>query len=646
MNELKNSLSPYLLQHKENPVHWKSWSQEVLTLAKELGKPILVSIGYSTCHWCHVMAHESFEDESVAAIMNDFFINIKIDREERPDLDEYFMKAVQFMGVSGGWPLNVFLTPELKPFFGGTYFPPEPKYGRPSWKQILISIHRAYIERSQDIEKSANAIQAAIVNKEKLNSSKGIESIQSKLVFEQLLQFADKENGGFGSSPKFPSANVLKFFIYYYSLSGETKALDHVQLSIDRMMSGGIYDHIGGAFSRYSVDSKWNIPHFEKMLYDHAAILEVVGFLMHYRNEVRYSFLIDHCIAFFEQHLSENGLYFSSIDADSEGEEGKFYSWTILELKSILKDNFEEFHEYFDLVPFENESHFVIVAKYLSLIENSNEQDYFEKRNKILESLTNNRSQRIWPSIDNKIILSWNGLMASTFVSLYFTTKKEKYLSKAILMVEALLQFQSLDGYLYRIKVGTKFYGFGFLEDYSILSNTLLNLYQATSNTIYLVKAKEFIAYIESEFEFKEGLFSNVGKNHVDSMSPMFDSMDHSIQNSNSLIAESYRILNLLENNGDYLIKSENMCKHQIAPMIQNPFSMASWFIPYFEIENGGLHIKSSKADTRFWGMCSSIYEINSSKIRKTELCFNNTCHILDEFEKENIVLQGFRTIN
>ncbi|MBC8045726.1 MAG: thioredoxin domain-containing protein [Fimbriimonadaceae bacterium] len=366
-NKLIDETSPYLLQHAHNPVEWFAWGTEAFEKAKKEDKPILVSIGYAACHWCHVMERESFEDEKTAAFMNKFFVNIKIDREERPDVDHIYMQACQVLTGGGGWPLNMFLTQELKPFTGGTYFPPKPSYGKPSWMDVLIYVYETFEKQRDTVEQQAEKMLEYLGRMD--NALIKIENIQhtgNKIVSENeiadihkaLKSFFDTDEGGFGNAPKFPSAMTLKYLLRKNFYSTDKEETDHIHLSLYKMIYGGIYDQLEGGFARYSVDRKWIVPHFEKMLYDNALLVQIYGEAYMVSGDEEYKRIVDETLQFvMKEMMTNDGGFYSSYDADSEGVEGKFYTWSKEEIEKILIDDAAWFCKVFNVVESGNWEH-------------------------------------------------------------------------------------------------------------------------------------------------------------------------------------------------------------------------------------------------------------------------------------------------
>ena len=420
-NRLIHETSPYLIQHAHNPVDWYPWGEEAFQKAKSENKPILLSIGYSACHWCHVMEHESFEDEKIAALMNDLFVNIKVDREERPDLDEVYMNAVQMLTGRGGWPMTVFLTPEGKPFYGGTYFPPEDRYGVPGFPKILLGVANAYREKPRDVERSVEQILAGL--KRMSLSTESQQPFSADIIAqsaEQLAQAYDADHGGLGRAPKFPNVGVYELFLRHYQKSKNNRFLEMATHTLTKMAQGGIYDHLGGGFHRYSVDEKWLVPHFEKMLYDNAQLVRIYAQVHCVTREPLFRQVVDETIDYLmREMLHTEGGFYSTQDADSEGEEGKFFVWTEAEIGRILGEesseifcrmydaseqgNFEEKNILHPILTPEQASKFFRrdVSEIQSLVSDAKRKLFIE------------REKRIKPFRDEKILTSWNGLMLS-----------------------------------------------------------------------------------------------------------------------------------------------------------------------------------------------------------------------------------------
>ena len=459
-NSLINEDSPYLLQHAYNPVNWFPWNEDSIHLAKKEDKPIFLSIGYSACHWCHVMAHESFEDADIAKIMNEKFINIKVDREERPDIDDVYQRACQVVNGNGGWPLSVFLTPDLKPFYVGTYFPKSSRYGMPGFGEILNQLDNAYNFRKNEINNTTSEFMDSLINSSNnilINKNLDIDKSILDEAALNLLHLADFTYGGFGMSPKFPNVSNLLFLLRYYDISKIEKFRDFVILTSEKILYGGIHDHLGGGFSRYSTDQKWLVPHFEKMLYDNSLLVVLFSEVYQITKDEKFKIVIEKTLEYILRDLlNEDGGFFSAQDADSEGEEGKFYLWSKKEISSIIKNplHLDIFCEYYNVSEGGNfEGNNILNVKYsyqyLSKKYNLNLKDI---KNIIEENslkLFNVREKRIKPQKDDKTILSWNALSISAFIKGYRVTGNELYLNTAVNAIKFIeTKMKSSDGSL------------------------------------------------------------------------------------------------------------------------------------------------------------------------------------------------------
>ena len=430
-NRLAKETSPYLLQHKDNPVHWLPWGEEALRLARELDRPILLSSGYAACHWCHVMAHESFEDPEIARIMNDNFICVKLDREERPDIDKLYMSALQAMGEQGGWPLTMFLTPDGKPFWGGTYFPPEPRYGRPGFKQILKEISRIWREERERVLRSAgalnDALQQALAGQSTGGHQESISPSLPRRVADALIEMFDPEKGGIGGAPKFPQTPVLNMILH----AGGRTARHHVFNTLVHIAQGGIYDHVGGGFARYSTDELWLVPHFEKMLYDNAQLIDIMALAWLYTGNELFRRRIEETIAFMERELHIPGAgYAASLDADSEGEEGRFYVWSHDEIRNIVEpDMFDLFARVYDVSRRGNWEGKIILNRRnaIELMDEHTENRLREQLRRLFEA----RERRVRPARDDKVLASWNGLAISALANAGLVFEREDWMDLA-----------------------------------------------------------------------------------------------------------------------------------------------------------------------------------------------------------------------
>ena len=519
-NRLINETSPYLLQHANNPVDWRPWGDEALQEAKKNNKPILVSIGYSACHWCHVMEKESFENEDTAALMNRLFINIKVDREERPDLDHIYMDAVQTMTGSGGWPLNVFLTPDAKPFYGGTYFPPQRAFNRSSWTEVLLAVSTAFQDKRDEVDSQAENLTAHLLQsnsfgqQEPGNVSSDFSRDSIDEMFQSLMQSADKECGGFGRAPKFPQSFSIQFLLRYHYVKDNETALQQACLSLDKMIEGGIYDQLGGGFARYATDKEWLVPHFEKMLYDNALLVSVLAEAYQLTKKERYREVIVETIAFIRRELMHpQGGFFSALDADSEGEEGKYYSWEYAQVKELLGEDADIFCQFFDITEEGNWEGKTILRAMNSPEEFAQKNNIrIDELKTILQKnqsiLLDERRKRARPLMDDKIILSWNALMSTACSKAFAATGLDEYRQLAIHNMRFLLSHfkkEEEECYRHSWKNGAK--NLAFVDDYAFLIEGLLHLQEITGNTEWLLKAREITEYVIKNFSDSHSMF-------------------------------------------------------------------------------------------------------------------------------------------
>ena len=543
-NNLIHETSPYLLQHAHNPVQWHSWNKETLTKAKAENKPIFLSIGYSSCHWCHVMAHESFENEEIAKIMNEHFINIKVDREERPDIDDIYQKACQIATGQGGWPLSVFLTPDQKPFYVGTYFPILDSYGRPGFGSILKQLAQSWKEKPNDIKTSAENF---LQNLQKTEIAKISSKLEKSILDEaavNLLQMADQTFGGFGKAPKFPNSANISFLFRYAKLSGISKFNDIALRTLKKMANGGIFDQIGGGFHRYSTDQMWLVPHFEKMLYDNALI--PINYVEAYQITKDDFYLdvvrktLDYVLR--EMTSSEGGFY-SAQDADSEGEEGKFFVWKKSEIKEILGSDADVFCLYYDVTDggnwegnsiLCNNVNLTTVAFQFGISEDKVKETIDSCSKKLLEV----RSKRIHPGLDDKILTSWNALMITALAKGFRVTNEDLYLKTAEKCIAFIENKLIKDGKLLRTyKNGTAKIQ-GYLEDYAYFANAILDIFEINPESKYLQRAKHLGNYlIEHFWDSEHNTFFMTADNHEKLIIRPKNNYDLSLPSGNSVAA-------------------------------------------------------------------------------------------------------------
>lgn len=546
-NHLITETSPYLLQHAHNPVDWYPWGDEAFAKASAEDKPVLVSIGYSACHWCHVMEHESFEDEATAAIMNEHFVNIKVDMEERPDVDQIYMSFVQMTTGRGGWPMNVFITPDKRPFYGGTYFPPAPRYGMPSWRQILKGIADTYRNKREDLIESADRIVGELKKMSVVEAATGTLSTEMlDSAFTSFTQTFDAVNGGFGGAPKFPAAMSLEFLLQYYHRTGDDKALSIVTFTLEKMARGGIYDQLGGGFHRYAVDAIWLVPHFEKMLYDNAQLIRVYLHAYQLTGEEFFKRIATECLEYIKREmLDESGGFYSTQDADSEGVEGKFFVWEPEEIKQILGDDAgAEFCAYFDVSKngnFEGEN--ILNVKTLGTSPSDCVREGIHK-------LFAAREQRIKPFRDEKVLTAWNGLMLGAFADAAGVLGTKEYLQIARSNAEFIKRELSRDGRLLRTwKDGTAKLN-GYIEDYANVADGLIELFQVSGEFEHLIEAQRLTDLMITEFwDADNGGFFFTSNDHEELVVRNKDFYDNATPSGNSVAADV--LLKLAKLTGD-----------------------------------------------------------------------------------------------
>lgn len=496
MNQLAKANSLYLQQHAENPVHWMMWSPAAFEKARVEDKPVLVSIGYAACHWCHVMEHESFEDEAIAAYMNEHFICIKVDREEHPDVDHLYMDALTAMTNQGGWPLNMFVTPDKKPFYGGTYFPPVRSYGKPSWMEVLKSLQHFWLENKEELLQQADQL---IQHLEQVNKSISLPQeaalVKPELILENLMLQADEVQGGFGNAPKFPSTMAMEYLLVHNHLFPSPSAANHVHFTLRKMIHSGIYDVAGGGLCRYATDNDWMIPHFEKMLYDNALFVSLLSKAFQVNKDPVYAQTIDEILGFCMREWKDaSGLYYSATDADSEGVEGKYYIWTKQEIEALIDSEEQALLPYFQITDYGNWEHgqnilhaAMIAAEYCK--EHQIEPTYFSKtKQSFLQKIFAERTKRIAPAIDKKMQLSWNALLNIAFADAFEALQNDQYRQEAIQQMDAMLaMFWNGDGLLH-LKYSNQEITAN-ADDWAYLIKALIQLTKITQDLKWVQKA-------------------------------------------------------------------------------------------------------------------------------------------------------------
>lgn len=669
-NKLQHESSPYLLQHAHNPVDWYAWGPEAFDRAMAEDKPVLVSIGYSTCHWCHVMERESFEDEQTAALMNERFINIKLDREEHPEIDQIYMEAVQLLTGGGGWPLNCFLLPDKRPFFGGTYYPPQASYNRPSWQDVLHHISKIYKEKREVVEGQADKLTELIKNGDKklidssfatLKNSTPQKSDWSSLG-KKLSDRYDTEWGGVGGAPKFPSMPSMFLTTYLYYYTGEERHGQHAAMTMQKMMMGGIHDVAGGGFARYATDKAWRIPHFEKMLYDNAQILEFLSILYKLESNPVYLKCAEDIVSFLEREMkSDQGLFFAALDADSEGVEGKFYTWSKAEIldhaDSGWVDHIISYHMISDSGNWEGTNILYSDSDPLSYAtEHDLNPDQWEGAlDDFYGRLMETRASRIRPSLDHKILLSWNALLATALFQWKEAAPAAKLHQHAEFFLNQLIdRFYEPGNGVRRLMTDGIFKLNGNLDDYAYLIQALITGQQASDGERYIEVAIDLCNYVLDHFSDEEDLlfyFTPEGDENV--VVRKKDVYDDALPCSNAVMCKNLIILGTILGREDLKERSVNMYHSITGSISRFPSAMATWcqaglLIEYsiFEVEITGVSKGDWKKNIRQFFLPNKVISsrvnelldetiLTQSDLDQVFICKDNACEMpLNDFDK------------
>ncbi|MEX1241290.1 MAG: thioredoxin domain-containing protein [Cyclobacteriaceae bacterium] len=592
-NRLIHSTSPYLLQHAYNPVDWFEWGDEALVRAKLENKPILISIGYSSCHWCHVMEREVFEKDDIARIMNDNLVCIKVDREERPDIDQVYMEAVQAMGVHGGWPLNVFLTPEQKPFYGGTYFPAQ------QWVQVIKGIHNAFLNRREEVEKSATELSNLVAGQDLSRYTQ--EPVPGELkndlesVYGKLQPAFDGTWGGLEKAPKFIMPSVWRWLLRYHHLTRNEEALQHLLLTLKKIAMGGIYDQIGGGFARYSVDQFWFVPHFEKMLYDNAQLMTLYAEAYALTKDNEFKTVIQETFEWLQTEMMDgHGGFYSALDADSEGEEGKYYIWTAAQLREVLDEEAPLIMDYYSI---KEDGNWETQKNILMRVQK--EEDFLQKHQLSPEAwkrrlqaakdrLLEVRDKRFKPGLDDKIITGWNAMMVVGLVDAYKALGNENFL-KAALRNMQFLENELTEGLkLFRSYKNKRSHVKGFLDDYAYLIQACISLYQVTFDEYFIHRARALAQHtVDNFYDGDDGFFYYARQDAEKLIAARKEIFDNVIPASNSVMAQNLFHLSVIFDDPGWRAIAEKMTFSLSHLIISEPNYMSNWGIVYTEMKKG-----------------------------------------------------------
>jgi uncharacterized protein len=587
-NRLINEQSPYLLQHAHNPVDWYPWGDEAFERAKTEHKPVIVSIGYAACHWCHVMEHESFEDEATAAYMNEHFVCIKVDREEHPDVDHLYMDAVQAISGNGGWPLNVFVTPDRAPFYGGTYYPPRPAYSRPSWLQLLGRMNQIWHEQHDEVSRQAQQMTDHLRQASQRAFTITADSADKntcRKIADNLLQQADREQGGFGNAPKFPGTMAIGYLLEHYHFTGYEPALEHALRSLDAMIEGGIYDQLGGGFARYATDRNWLIPHFEKMLYDNALLIGTLCDAYRITKHERYKEVIEETIAFVERELAdESGGYYCALDADSEGHEGRFYTWTWKQWSEVIGPDDAVARQYFGVTAGGNWEATNILSVVTDAADIAAQQglpvdEVVASIAVAKQRLFAARAHRVRPQTDDKCLLSWNALMNQALVKAGTALDNEAYLVRAEQHISWMMLAYERNGAMMHVwkkgvaKIDAK------LDDLAYLIQAMLQLASATGKHEWSIKAMEVNERVVADFCDAGKFFYYTSKHSKDIPVRKIDVYDGATPSANAVMAQNLWLCGMLGGKSTYTEHAGLMLRNMADTSMRYAYSFGQWAV-------------------------------------------------------------------
>ncbi|MFZ5469761.1 MAG: thioredoxin domain-containing protein [Myxococcota bacterium] len=591
MNRLTHESSPYLRQHAANPVDWYPWGEEALVRAREEDKPIHLSVGYSACHWCHVMAHECFEDKDIARVMNEHFVNIKVDREERPDLDQIYQGVVQLMGRGGGWPLTVFLTPDLRPFFGGTYFPPDDRHGMPSFPRLLLGLSNAWKKQRNDVEAQAEELKKGLL----FLGAYGLDVAPAELSTDDVVRAArrleeeiDRVHGGFGTAPKFPNPMNVALLLRGYRRTKDDNLSSAVTLTLERMAKGGIYDQLGGGFHRYSVDERWLVPHFEKMLYDNAQLVHLYAEAEQVAPRPLWRKVVEETVEYLRREMtSPGGGFYATQDADSEGEEGKFFVWTPAQLDEVLPSDLSELAKaHFNVRESGNFEHGSTVlevvrdAEDLAKASGREVAEVEKDLERVRQLLFAARRARVAPGRDDKVLAGWNGLMIRGLSFAARAFNRPEWATLAVRAADFVLEHQWREGRLWRVYQDGRARIDGFLEDYGDFASGLVALYQATFDAKYLEVAERIVdVAVERFFDARKNAYLTAPRAQKDLLVPTYTVHDNAFPSGASSLTEAQVALAALTGRQRHLSQAERYLKKMRDEAARNPFAFGHWWL-------------------------------------------------------------------